>query len=80
MQENIEGGGGRDKRVYTAALRHAKFYPPRQAAAVADHALRLPQCMSRNAQEVVSTVMSGPLFARNLTLPAYCFTLPFIPL
>ena len=31
---------GRDKRAYIAALRQAKFYPPWQAAAAADRALR----------------------------------------
>ena len=42
---------GRDKRAYIAALRLAKFYPPRQAAAASDRALRLLQCMSRNARD-----------------------------
>ena len=42
---------GRDKRAYIAALRQAKFYPPRRAAAAADNALRLLQCMSRNARD-----------------------------
>ena len=36
---------GRDKRAYIAALRQAKFYPPRGVAAAADRALRQPQCM-----------------------------------
>ena len=34
------------------ALRQAKFYPTRQAAAATDRALRLPQCTSRrNSRE-----------------------------
>ena len=46
---------GRDKKAYIAALRQAKFYPTRQAAAAADRALQqlpsnlwLPQSTSRN--------------------------------
>ena len=38
---------GRYKRAYIAALQQAKIYPPRQAAAAVDRALRLLQCMSR---------------------------------
>ena len=34
---------GRDESTYIAALRQAKIYPPRQAAAAADSALWLPQ-------------------------------------
>ena len=42
---------GRDKRAYIAALRQAKIYPPRQAAAAADHGLWKPQCTRRNPQD-----------------------------
>ena len=35
---------GSDKRGYITALRLAKIYPPWQAAAAADHGLRLVDC------------------------------------
>ena len=46
--------------AYIAAQRQAKFYPPWQAAAAADRALRLPQCTSRsNARDEAFLVHCG---------------------
>ena len=48
---------GNDKRAYIAALRQAKFYPQRQAAAAADGALWLLQCTSCNARDELHSIL-----------------------
>ena len=69
---------GQYKRANIAALRQAKFYPPQQAAAAADRALRLPQCTrwndllpqctSRNARDgmFISFIGAHALRRQNL--------------
>ena len=54
---------GRDKRAHIVALRQAKFYPPRQAAAAAIHEV---ECSSARGLQLVEHSISCIAAARAL--------------